>query len=369
MHALVVGVSDYAHLPRHDDPPDPATWNLCSIGATSLSAARIATWLSGTALVHQLKTLRVLLSPTDVETAGVPAWAAGAGVPTRANLARALWDWHQDCQDDPQSVALFYYAGHGFSRGRGDVNLLLSCSDLFAPGGPRLSNTIAASNVFFGMAPQTAGDRIARQQFFFFDCCRSYPEEMKAFDDRTVAPALDVLLTEGVPDNRSYGRWFAAPDNQAAYASIGQGTRFEKAVSDAFLRAGRKKLVTGWQLDAESITARLNARYATLPGQMMVPDASSPGPVLRRMPAAPDVDLEVILDPTASAAGREVGFQHAAMGFVPGTLAAPGRHTIMLRPGEYDVKVRGPGMQWTAVLEGQIVLPDVENPWILRGWP
>lgn len=370
VHALVIGVSHYAHLPRHDDPPAAASWGLCSLGATALSAARIADWLRGAAtLVQPLKTLRVLLSPTDAETASMPDWAAGVEEPSRVSVGQHVWDWHGDCQDHPHSVAFFYYAGHGFSRGRGDTNLLLTCSDLFAPMGAMLSNTVAASNVFYGMAPQSLEDQVARQQFFFFDCCRSYPDQMKNLDDRSVGQVLNVLVTEGVPDNRAYARWFAAPDNQAAYASIGQGTHFARAVSDALERAGRKLFGAGWQLDAESITARLGARYASLLGQMMVCDASARGPVLRRMAAPPDVDLDVILDPTAAAAGRAVGFEHAALGLFQGIPAAPGRYTVMLRPGEYDVKVRGPGVPWTPVLQGQIVLPDVENPWVLRGWP
>lgn len=371
VHALVVGVSKYAHLPAHDLPPEAATWDLKSLGTSALAAAAVADWLRGAGanLAKPLKTLRLLLSPTDIELARRADWPAPLTEPTRNAFESAIVEWRKDCESSRDNVAFFYFAGHGFTRGRGDNNLLLTSSDLFAPG-YTLKNAVLASNIFNGMAPQTATDNVAREQFYFFDCCRTYPAQLASFDDKNVLPVLNVLATEGVPDNRAYGRWYATQDNTSAYGSTGKGTAFGAALVDALEKAGRKIPGVGWCVDARSITLRLSGRY-TKPGvQGMDQSESSPGPILRTLQQAPTVDLDLMLEPTGNAAGRDVAFHRQAT-LHPASSGpnGPGWYRVQVPASTYDIQVRpDPHAAWSSV-EELIVLPETDNPHVLRGWP
>lgn len=370
IHALIAGVSQYDHLPGIGDPPDDATWGLTSLGSTAISAAQVAGWiLDNTAqLALPLKSLRLLLSPTPIERPLLPAFAGTAAVPDLATFRTSVNEWRTDCRDNPGSVAFFYYAGHGFTRGRGDYNLLLTLADLFTANEPEQTRTALASNIFNGMAPQTLGDTIARPQIFFFDCCRTIPKQMASIDDRSVTPVLSVSAAEGVVDDRAVSRFHAVPDTASAFASAGKGTYFAASVLDALNRACRNVRGSGWQLDGEAIEQRLKARYKTASGRDLDGKTIGDGPVLMRLAAPRMVDVQVSLEPLQMANGRLIALERAGNA-INGTPIAAGQHTVDVPPGEYELKVCPPAGSWTDMNDRQIVLPDFENPWISRGWP
>lgn len=369
LHALVVGVSEYRYLPVADDPPLAESWNLRSLGSTAIAAATIADWLRQAGdLRRPLKTLRLMLSSTAIEEPLLHGYRNWAGEPTRSRFEEEARAWRKDCTDSPDSIALLYFAGHGFARGRGDVNLLLTMADLFDAATTRLARTVLASNLLNGMAPQSTTDTVARQQFFFFDCCRSFPAQMNAFDDRTVAPVFDVLATEGVPDNRINACLYAVPDNDTAFASRGSPTYFATALMDALEHAGRNVPGSGWCLDGDSIFRRMRARYEATAGRALDQRIIGKGPVLRNLATAPLVDLAVHLEPNAGSGGRSVGLERIGNPMVVCVENAPGWHQAQVPPGEYELKIMPPAGGWT-INDRQIVLPDFENPWIARGWP
>lgn len=366
LHALVIGVSAYDHLPGYDDPAADATWRLRSTGSTALSAWRIAEWIQTATFARPLKTLRVLLSPTVAEQPLVPAATA---VPTQGNVRQAMQAWRRDCADSPDSIALLYYAGHGLTRGRGDDNLVLTMSDLFDPTDlVPLSRAVLASNLFYGMAPQTAADTIARQQIYFFDCCRAFPAQMMNIDDRSIPLMLPVQIAEGVPDNRLFARFYAVPDNDAAFAAVGRVSYFTAALLDALVRSGRN-LTGQWCLDGEAIARRLRARYARSAGRRLVSEAAGDGPLLCNLAGPPKVDVTINLEPQQNAANRGVSLDHANRGMTQSTELAIGQHSLEVLPGEYELKVMPPGGIWIGTNDRRVILPDCENPWIARGWP
>jgi hypothetical protein len=376
VHALIVGVSQYEKLPGVDDPPDVSSWNLTSLVSPALSAALLANWLLEKAepppplttdLALPLKTLRLLLAPSLLEV--LPPMPGAPTIPRREAFASAVSEWHNDCRDSRDSIALLYYAGHGFTRGRGDNNLLLTMSDLFEAGRPRLANVALASNLFNGMAPQTAVDTVARRQFFVFDCCHTFPEQLAQFDDRSVPPILDVLVSEGVADDREFARFHAVPDNMAAFASKGRPTYFAQCLLDALENAGRKVPNRAlWTVDGNAIAGRLRVRYQQLTGLKLVQQVAGSGPALRNLAAPPMVDISIQLDPMAAATGRGVALENGTR-LVIGTETKVGLHKIQVAPGQYELKVQPPAGAWISTGDSQIVLPDFENPWVAVGWP
>ncbi len=367
VHALLVGVSQYAHLPDVQNPPNDASWGLTSLASPALSASLLANWLQkATDLARPLKTLRLLLAPSTLED--VPTISSSDRIPNRANFAADALSWHADCCDSKNSIALFYYAGHGFTRGRGENNLLLTLTDLFDPGAPRLENVALATNLFYGMAPQSAADTVARQQFFFFDCCRTYPDAIKYFNDSNVKDIFNVDIVEGVGDDREYARLYSVPDNISAFASEGQTTYFAKLLLDALQYAGSNRPNReGWKVDGKAIRSRLETRYKRLTG-LDLEITSVGSPVLRNLTVPPTVDIEVRLNPTTRATGRRVGLQNGTS-FSQGIEIQTGQHEIKVAPGQYELKVRPPGGTWNSTNDSQVVLPDFANPWVAEGWP
>lgn len=373
LHALVVGVSQYDFLPGVNDPPKDATWGLNSLGCTALSAANVAEWLireqnsanAARRLAQPLTTLSVLLSPTEVEKPLLPPWAAPLVSTKRDEFRIAARQWHEDCQSHPDNIAFFYYAGHGVSRGRGEAEALMTFSDLFDPMDSRLAKMVSARNIIYGMAPQSPGDRVARKQFFFFDCCRTFPEEMKTYDDKSVQPVLDIKVSEGVQDDRHYARFFAVPDTAAAYASIGENTYFCTSLIDALDNAGRNVSGSGWVLNGQAMQERLQVRYPLQANRYLDPVVIGK-PVLRYLGAPPLVDVDVHLVPTDTAVNRTVGFEKAP-NLIVGNETAVGKYRVQLLPGQYDFKVRLNGT-WSAAIEQPIILPDFESPWQVTGW-
>jgi hypothetical protein len=372
LHALIIGVSKYDYLPDVDDPPKKETWDLKSLGAPALSAALICKWIKDQdeigGLATQLKTLRLLVSPTKVEEAGLPDWVRTTDAPNHANVLEAVRSWHADSQDSQNSIAFFYYSGHGFARGRGESGAVLTMSDLFDPRAPKHTRTVPASNLLNGMAPQTTSDTVARQQIFFFDCCRTFPDAIKAIDDRSISPMLDVFANEGVPDDRVIARSYAVPDNSAAFASVGKATYFGTALLDALNRAGRSVSGRGWQLDGEAIHLRLKARYDREAQRRADCNDVGGGPLLCHLRSPPLVDLDVELKPPPDPRGRTIALIRGGVGPISGVEATAGCHKIEVPPGEYELNLAGANGKWTGTHDRRIVLPNFFNPWVAEGW-
>ncbi|MEW8072774.1 MAG: caspase family protein [Candidatus Thiodiazotropha sp.] len=365
LHALIVGVSKYDYLPSYDDPPDEGTWNLCSLGAPASTASALADWFtSATDLAKPLNTLRLLMSPTAVEPV-----SHSVDSPTWDNFNQAVRDWRRDCADNMENIAFFYYGGHGFTRGRGEHNALLTMSDLFDPSQATLQRTVVTQNLLDGCAPQTRADLIAREQVFIFDCCRSFPDYLKDFSDRSVPQILDVRLRENVEDNRVTARFYATTDNSAAFASVGGQTYFGGSILDALQNAGRNERPTGWMVDGTALMQRLNARHKALRLPKTKTFLISNGPSIRILPGPPIVEIEVHLTPTENAAGRRVGLTDLPKPRIVGEETTRGNHTFQIEPGTYDLEVEYPANNWVSMNDRGQISPDFINPWITTGWP
>jgi hypothetical protein len=371
VHALIVGVSQYDFLPDVDDPPSPDTWNLTSLGSTAIAAAQVAGWFKHNAdrLARPLKTLRVLLSPVEsVERPSLPDWVTQDLLrPTQACFGDAVQAWRQDCADNSQNVAFFYFGGHGFTRGLGVEDLVLALADFLEPGEGIPPRVAFASNIFNGMAPQTKDDRVALEQFFFFDCCRTFLGQAKDMDDKSVPSILGVSALEGVGDNRVYAFCRAVNNNASAFASTGSTTYFAASLLDAMENAGRN-IGSQWQVDGFALQGRLIARYPRIAKRLFPFENINNGPVLRRLMAPPSVGLDIFLDPAAAAADRLVRLVGSGTLPVESTQVAVGRYKASVMPGEYKLYVRQQQGPWAATGDEQIVMPDTSNPWISQRW-
>lgn len=228
-HALVIGCSKYQFLTEDGSPGTGAgeTLGLRQVKTPATSAFRFARWLeSDYNNPHApLGTIRLLLSPSDFETANVAELAqlpAEALPATRANVKEAVDEWFTDCKTNSENAAILYASGHGIQISPDDGAIVLL--EDFAENLSVLEGSLDVGAVRRGMA----GPTMAQRQFYFIDACRVRPEAASRF--RTLGgQGVDLPNPfEGAP--RVSAVYFAATPSTTALGEPGEGTLFVQAL-------------------------------------------------------------------------------------------------------------------------------------------
>jgi hypothetical protein len=237
LHAFLVGVSGYPHLPPPAGQPvvGPLPPNqglgMRQLSSTSLSALRVLEWLlqaeQQRRLHHPLATVRLLLSPTASERTAMPV-IDDLAPPLARHVAfrQAARKWRQDASASQQAATLFYFAGHGLQRSRGDQVLLLQ--EFGDPNEALLADAVDLVRLRNGMAPAVGREQIARVQYYFVDACRNLPSQLTSFDTLQAPPVFDVTLN-GLDDRCAPTFYAAVPDSKALAVPNDQ-TLFSKAL-------------------------------------------------------------------------------------------------------------------------------------------
>jgi hypothetical protein len=176
LHALVIGISRYPHLPPQGGPPRGEQFGLCSVDGPALTAWRVAEKLrtlpAGAAWVRPLKSLRLLLLPSNADCAAEPALAQWNGqVPDVITARQVAAAWQADCEASDNEVALFYFAGHGL-RLDVDCLVLAGFGENASAANPSLVGCCSVESLMQGMFARR-GWEMAREQFWFVDACRT----------------------------------------------------------------------------------------------------------------------------------------------------------------------------------------------------
>jgi hypothetical protein len=109
IHALVIGIGNY--------PKGRAGQAFLDLVGAAAGAANFATFLAEE--FHDpgdrpVRTIRLLLSPTEAERADHPVISGARWHPALYDdIGYALDDWSSDCNDHPDNVGILYVGGHG----------------------------------------------------------------------------------------------------------------------------------------------------------------------------------------------------------------------------------------------------------------
>lgn len=313
LHALIVGVSGYPNLPPRAASASDAGFGMKQLSSTSLTALRVYEWLRSRAddgrLPRPLATCRLLLSPSDEETAQEPAFAGlGADAATADHVRAAAAAWRDDARAHRDGATFFYFAGHGVRRTGNDAVLLL---EAFGAPGPALQHAVAMGNLFDGMAPSPSQPEIARTQFYFVDACRNRPSQFNDFERLNVPDLWDIELSDGDPDHvddRHAPVFFAALSGTRAYALVGEQTVFSKALLHCLEWATDEPEydpdgTERWPVTSMKLNEVLALHFDALPpsesgGQDFVPGGQFKGDaVLHYLDGPPLVRVEIRLHP------------------------------------------------------------------------
>lgn len=218
LHVLLVGVSDYPFLEGGEEE-QASCYGLGQLDSAARTAAEMMRWVLAPAgqLAWPVRSLRLLASPSPVERAASPV-LADALPATLPNLRRAARAWRRDAAADPAGAALFYFAGHGVQRTRGDSLLLLS--DFLDPDGATLAGAIDFNELYDGMA-EPAYPGMAQTQFYFVDSCRADFTGVQRLANATPAVLWDI--TEGGRDDRVAPIFFGASIGRPAFGAAVPG--------------------------------------------------------------------------------------------------------------------------------------------------
>jgi hypothetical protein len=303
MHALIVGVSDYPHLLGKDDeaPDKPHHLGLRKLSTAAIAAHRLYGFLVERAdnLAVPLSTCRILLSPAPQDKL--------AGFAPRATLAdfqSAAVAWRNDARTDPRNMTLFYFAGHGLQRttGRGQVLLF----DGFGANEAKiLQGCLEASNLLDGMASMSASDTMAHTQLYFFDACRTLPDEVQKYDQLHAETIWDSPpLPDGVYQDDRLAPMFYTPPGSQAFGIEDVGSVFGEALIRC-LRGGAGKLdqqTRQWSVTVNSLNEALakqlmivNREYGIEQG-FRVSELGRDA-LLHQLDGAPQMPVEITLDP------------------------------------------------------------------------
>lgn len=246
-HALILGISDYPHLPGGSQfaaKPAKKTFGLASLSSPAVSAEAFAQWITGSLNNRQapLGSVDLLLSP---ETYTDPAGGfTFVDVPAMRNIQQAFDDWQNRCDQHPDNAGIFYFCGHGFQR----AEMMILPADFGDPAVPVVwDNIIDFTTTHIGMV-----DCRAKTQVYFIDACRETPLDLLRDMHGRPRP-LKTTFTLQHP-RRNAPVLQAATTGAKAHGAKDQVSYFTEALLDCLKSFGpRQKNGQRWQVSTDSL--------------------------------------------------------------------------------------------------------------------
>jgi hypothetical protein len=363
-HAFLVGVSEYTHLPGDGEPANADKFNLKRLGSCALSAWEICRWLvaNADALACKLGSIRLLMSPSAEELAAFKP-IDGPPPPTQGWLGKspkdvdaADWDhfvpealeWRIDAaRENRKGLAFFYYSGHGLKRFSQDLITLADFTDTAAGGKLQRSCELIA-NFVQGMSP--TGDsrqNIARNQFYFIDCCR---EDIVDFAGLASSPGTVWDPLNGV-DDRATPVFMASYPGAVAMAIRGKTTDFCQGLLNS-LETGAEgpdpvDATKGWPVTSHTLSKALEHYFAKLGTGQYAPATgiSFKNVPFRWLSDPPPVQFSLVVRPDAAIGITTVSLKHVK-GFLDQEFpAAPAAHPykVQSRAGIHKITATSTG--------------------------
>jgi hypothetical protein len=244
IHAIVIGVSSYPHLPRGShfrEAPAPKTFALDQLTSPAISAAAVTDWLLEE---HHnpstpLGSVELVLSPESYAPSRKAAIKLGvnAGAQLRVTAAtlseikQAAGRWYLRTNKHRDNIALFYFCGHG-----------LEASDRYLLPADYGSNPLDwTEHIINFTATYNNLDRCrAKTQCFFLDACRDRPDELR--DQAARAPLGQALVgpQSGSRLDRDLSIYHAAAPGRSAAGPPAQKSYFTQALLECLSGLGAR---------------------------------------------------------------------------------------------------------------------------------
>ena len=316
LYALVIGVSAYPHL-EGGTAPAANTYRMGQLSAAAVTAHRLVDWLeeAGDRLAVPLRNCRLLLSPSPGELDQLTTRREYQPATLEQLRAQALL-WRDECSGDEDNVPLFYFAGHGLQRTRRDAVLLME-DFADAPGHP-LAKAVDVQDLFQGMAPTVARPNMARNQLWFVDACRGFPEEFDRFESLRAQEIFGVELSD--VDYRNAPLYYGALPGTQAYSVSHETTIMGQALLECLRGAAAERQPGSreWWVNTGTLLRGLQQLVEDAKTQEIWDGGQMPRPDTQivRVDETPDVRVRMELSPPKAAKKVSLVVHRAADGEV-----------------------------------------------------
>lgn len=288
LHAFVIGVGHYRHLPDGADPVSAKTFGLQQVTTPPLSVRAVLDWLTNDYPHPEsppVGSIELLMS-VDGGFAYDGNLVDGATLP---NVQSAVNDWFQRCDSHADNVALFYFCGHGLER---DKQYLLLEDFGQLPLNP-LAMSVDLDRFHDGMVACRADTQI-----FIADACREVPWDLLKMGNGLGDPLLPPILGGNTDRNAPILR--AAAQGQSAFGVPGQVTHFTQALLRALRGAGASEEPDNsdhWTVRYFRLVGAVQRLLADGPPEMNRQQCRTGGEagdvILAHLPGPPEVTVQI----------------------------------------------------------------------------
>lgn len=249
-HAFVIGVGHYRHLSGGADPKIQTIQNvgiLKQLTSPPRSAVAFSDWLISRADNWRvpIATIDLLVSPAQTDPdAGAPGEVFEPA--TIANIRTAYANWKNRCDQDPDSIAIFFYSGHGVEKGE---HFLLAEDFGEQPNNPWLGA------FDFDTTRRAFHSTQAATQCFFVDACREITSSM--LQQQVMVPPLEIVNLTNSADCLFDLTLKASASNETAHGPPQEPSYFTQAVRAALEGGVAEKSGGKWQVKSGQVSAHI----------------------------------------------------------------------------------------------------------------
>lgn len=230
LHAFIIGVAHYPHLPGGDGKLAKNPLQLTQVTTPQYTAGAIAEWFATKYHNPQvpLGSVELLISPAKSSPADAKQAVPATDAATMAQIKRSFKAWTDRAGSHRDNIAVFYFCGHGVLK----VNHFLLPSDFGDPTEQEAwENCIDFDGMRVGMRACAA-----QTQLFFVDACRETPPDLL-----TEIPKGHRLISSNESnDVKAFAVYNAAAEKHQAFGPADGPTYFCEAVLAA-LRIGAER--------------------------------------------------------------------------------------------------------------------------------
>jgi hypothetical protein len=297
---------------------------------------------------------------------------------TRLKSGGGIEEWREKLARNPNSIAFFYFAGHGVKRERRDDVLLL---DGFGRKSPRiLKHAIDSTSLTDGMAPSTQFPNLARTQLYFFDACRVKPSLFKKYERMEPDPIWDKTEM-AKQDDRSMLILYTTVAGAKAYGRSDDQSLFSRALIRCLDGAAAESSDAGlkdWSVTGMSLANRLQTQLDIVNQEYKSAQLAEVGKsptrdfVLNRLETPPPVKVRLQIEPEAARAWAKIDvldYQETSAWELPFPVK-PLPHRGTLSAGMYMVRAKDcrEDPEWASGSCIQQATPKI-NDWSIRILP
>lgn len=257
-HVFVIGVGSYPYFPGSSvEKP------VGQVEMSARSAFGIARWF----IQHHnypdapLQSVRLLLSGNQTRTEAAEYFHCKIESAMVEDVDRAFWDWQDDLNAVDNSIAVFYFAGHGIGNAAGQSLLM---EDYHQNHRAPLDGAVNYVNLLQSVNQSTS----IAGAWFFVDACRQADLEQVARDRWGKELDGNVPLLAGPVLSFQL---YAAGDGEEALGQVNGMTFFASALIDALDKNGYAYTGDGWAIlpsrlqDAVDANLKLACEIASIP--------------------------------------------------------------------------------------------------------